>query len=66
MADLDKTLDTIFKKPDSPKETMNYEAKSGVIGHVVVASVERINIPEVKHQPTEIEFGRVYINKYRR
>ena len=45
MADLDKTLNNIFKKVPKPaQETMNFQAESGVIGHVKVASVERLTI----------------------
>jgi hypothetical protein len=72
MADLDKTLNNIFKKAPKPEqETMNFQAESGVIGHVMVASVERLNLPEKENvisldakrtKPTtsEIFGGRIY------
>jgi hypothetical protein len=74
MANLDDVLGKVFNAPKPKQETMNYQAESGVIGHVVVASVERLNIPDktvighvVKKPPTTLDelpngfvFGKVY------
>ena len=55
MANLDDVLGKVFNAPKPKQETMNYQAESGVIGHVVKKPPTTLD-----ELPNGFVFGKVY------